>query len=725
MKKTLIFLIYLFFVQNFLTQAQIKELSLEDFWRRGTFRSQRIEGLRSMNDGEHYTKVDGNNIAKYQYKTGKKVGIIFSNQSFSFDEYEFSSNETKILFTTESEEIYRRSFTANYLVYDTVSKKIIPVSRNGKQQVASFSPDGKKVAFVRSNNLFIKELDSDKEIQITKDGKFNEIINGIPDWVYEEEFEFNKLYEWSPDGNFLAFVRSDESKVPLYGMPIFAGKNPTFEQSKVYPEYKTFKYPKAGECNSMVSVFVYNLKNATTKAMNIGEETDIYIPRIRWTTTEKNLSIFRLNRLQNKLEILFANPETGETKVIYKEENKYYIDENNFDRIVFLKNNSQFIISSEKNGFLHFYLCDFEGKMTAITSGEFDVTDFCGIDEKTNTLFYLSAENSPLRRDIYSINFDGKNKKRLSTQEGNNEAQFSSNFKYFIEIFSNANTPPIYSLHDISGKMIRNLQDNEALKKLVSEYGGVNRTFFQFETSEKVKLNGYIIKPSNFDSTRKYPVLMTQYSGPNSQEVKDEWKFDWENYLAQKGYLVVCVDGRGTGARGEAFRKITYLQLGKYESIDQIETAKYLGTLKYVDASRIGIWGWSFGGFMVELCLTRGANFFKAGVAVAPVSNWRYYDNIYTERFMRTPQENAAGYDDNSPTTYAHLLKGKLLIIHGMADDNVHLQNSAEFIEALVQANKQFEMQFYTNRNHSIYDFGGYTRLHLFTRMSEFIFKNL
>ncbi len=731
-----IFLLLFVLLFNNIAFSQISndkynKITLQDLWKKYTFYPKSVYGLESMNDGVHYTVLEKRKeISEYSYKTGKKVATIFNVEQLNNDtiksitNYEFNHDETKILFYINRKRIYRRSFTADYFVWDLKAKKLIPVSTNGRQRIATFSPDGVRIAFVRDNNIFIKNIVDGTEKQITIDGKYNNIINGVPDWVYEEEFEYNRAFAWSPEGDYLAYCRFNESKVKMFNITFFEGSHPDLKENALYPENYTYKYPVAGEDNSIVTVNVYNLKSGKTNKMDIGTETNQYIPRIRWTHKDNILGIIRLNRLQNKVEILLDDANAGKSKVIYTEKNKYYIDEVNFDNYIFLKDNKHFILTSEKSGYSHIYLYNIDGSLVRqVTKGKWDVTNYLGYDSKNKLIYYISAETSPLRRNVYSIKIDGTGKKKLSAQKGTNDAVFSEGFKYYINYFSNVSTPTYVTLHNSKGKLIRVLEDNHKLTDTLKSYRYNTKKFFTFKTSQNTELNGWMIKPYNFDKSKKYPVLMTQYSGPNSQEVLDRWSFGWYQLLAQKGYIVVCVDGRGTGARGEEFRKMTYLQLGKYETIDQIEAAKYLGSLPYVDSARIGIWGWSYGGFMSLLCMTKGADYFKAGIAVAPVTNWRYYDNIYTERFMRTPQENPKGYDDNSPINYVDKLKGKLLICHGTGDDNVHIQNSMELIEKLVQANKQFEMQFYTNRNHSIY--GGNTRLHLYTRMTNFILDNL
>jgi dipeptidyl-peptidase 4 len=728
----LVCIILLFSLVSLHAQTGEKKFTLEDIAKNRTFSANGIRGLTSMNDGEHYTALEGRGtkIVQHNYATGEVVKTILdlaglkSDKITTISDYTFSNDESRIMLQTNEDHIYRRSFTADFYIYDIKSQKLILLSANGKEQLATFSPDGTKVAFVRSNNLFIANLAGGAEMQITRDGKFNEIINGAPDWVYEEEFSFNKAFEWSPDGAYLAYVRFDERKVHEFSMTLFEGAEPELTDNAIYPQTKSFKYPKAGESNSLVSVYAFSLASGKTIKIDLGKNEDIYIPRIRWTKSSAALSVFRLNRLQNDFEILFADPARGTTRSVYHEINKCYIDEENFDHVVFLEDNKHFIVTSEKDGWSHLYLYDLSGKLVnQITKGDWDVTEYLGFDAKSKRIYYESAETSPLCRNIYSIRLDGSGKIRLSAQEGNNNGEFSTGCKYYINTYSSVNSPPVITLNANTGKLIRVLEDNSSLVEKLKEYAFNYKEFFSFKTSGGMQLNGYFIKPAGFDPARKYPVMMTQYSGPNSQQALNKWNLDWDDYIAQQGYLVACVDGRGTGGRGEAFRKVTYMQLGKYETIDQIEAARYIGRLPYADSSRIGIWGWSFGGYISSSCLVKSKGVFKVGIAVAPVTNWRYYDNIYTERFMRTPQENPDGYDQNSPLNFAEGLSGKLLICHGSADDNVHVQNTMEFTERLVQANKQFEMQIYTNRNHNIS--GGNTRFHLYTRLTAFILGNL
>lgn len=705
-------------------QLQNKKISLNNIYKEFQFFPHGIQNIRSMNYGEHYTTLEeGKYIKQFEYSSGDltKVILDLTKKDDSpiqlITAYEFSPDETKLLLTTKRENIYRHSFVASYYIADLESNEIYPLSSKGKQQLATFSPDGSKIAFVRNNNLFFKDLATNKEKAITQDGELNKIIYGSPDWVYEEEFGFNKAFDWSPDGKKIAFYRFDETNVKEFNLTMY---------ENLYPEWYKFKYPKAGEDNSIVSIHIFDFNSQKTIKTDIGKETDQYIPRIKWTKDPNILSIVRLNRLQNEMEILHTNAINGESKVVYKEKEDKYISEVSDAMLTYLNNGEEFIIISERENYNHFYLYNFiSGEIKPITKGNFDISSLHGFDEKEQRLYYSSHERSSLNQDVYSIKLNGKSKRLLTERAGWNNADFSTNFKYFINSYSNINTPAIYSLMDQKGESIRVLQDNTELKHKIQEYGFAKNEFFKFTTSEDIELEGYMIKPKDFDENKSYPVFMYVYGGPESQNVKDQFSHrnPWFQYLTQQGYIVACVDNRGTNARGEEFRKSTYMQLGNLETIDQIEAAKYLGRLNYIDSERIGIFGWSYGGYMSLSCLFKASDVFKMAISVAPVTNWRYYDTIYTERFMRTPQENAEGYDQNSPINFVDGMKGKLLLIHGMGDDNVHFQNSTELVKALIDANKQFDMQFYPNKNHNIR--GGNTSYHLYKKMSEFVIENL
>ncbi len=727
MKRMLLLLIAVLTTINLAAQDEKKELTLELIFKSREFSANRIQGLRSLNDGKHFTQIKPDSINAYTYLTGELAEVIVTSKelipqgdtvAIPLWDYEFSADESKILFATETDPIYRHSSRSNYYIFDRTTRALTNLSDNGKQGLADFSPDASKAAFVRDNNLFIKDLIKNEEKQVTFDGLDRHIINGTTDWVYEEEFAITKGFYWSPDGKKIAFLRFDESEVKEWWL--------TFH-GELYPEHHRYKYPKAGEDNSIVTVHMYDLQTGQTTTMDTGAETDQYIPRIRWTQNPETLAIFRLNRLQNNLEILLADAQSGKTNVIYTETNKYYIDDGNLDDLVFLEDGKQFIVKSEKDGFTHLYLFDMNGReINQITQGNWDVTAVYGIDQKNEKLYYQSAEVSPLERNIYVIGLNGKGKKLLTPENGWSTGQFSADFSYFVKTWSDANTPPIYSVNSgKDGRELRALADNQNLTAKRQEYNMSPKEFFTIITSEGVELNAWRILPPDFDPEKKYPVLFDIYGGPGSQTVRNAFSGDlWSHYLAQEGIIVVSVDNRGTGARGEEFKKMTYLQLGKYETIDQIEAAKYMATLPYVNENRIGVFGWSYGGYMSTLCLTKGADIFDVAIAVAPVTNWRFYDNIYTERYMRTPQENPDGYDDNSPINHVDKMKGSYLLVHGMADDNVHPENAYDLITALVAADKDFELMLYPNSNHGIYE-GRNTRFHLYRKMTDFLLWNL
>jgi dipeptidyl-peptidase-4 len=722
MKKLIAILLFapaLFFAQQ--------KITLEDVWVKYTFFPKFAAGFNVMNDGSHYVDIieddKGTTLSEFDLKSGKKIkdlvkgsDLTINGKTIDLNTYQFSPNEDKLLLYEGREAIYRRSAKASYYVYDIAAKKMTQLSEKGKQMFPTFAPDGKKIAFVRDNNIFIKNIETGTETQVTNDGEWNKIKNGWADWVYEEEFSKADFLDWSSNSQYLAYVKFDESRVKEFTMDIY--------KNELYPEKYTFKYPKAGEDNSIVSVHIYDETSKKTVTADIGNNKDIYIPRIQFTNNPLVVSIQRLNRLQNKLEILFTDVISGKGMVAYTDESKTYVDVT--DDLTFVGNKG-FIISSERDNYNHLYYFDLSGKLiNQITSGKWDVMEFKGFDDATNTLYYVSTENGPVNRDVYSIKLNGKDKKRLSTKEGFNNFDFTNGFKYYVSDYSNANTPNVFELRSIDGKLIKTLEDNSALKEKLKGYTISPRNFFKFTTSEGVELNGWMMKPHNFDSTKRYPVYMYAYGGPGANEVNNAWdpmEYFWHNLLCQEGYMVVCVDGRGTMGRGREFKHSTYLQLGKLETMDQIETAKYLGNLPYVDKTRIGFQGWSFGGYMAGLCITKGAEYFKAAISVAPVTNWKWYDNIYTERFMRKPQDNKSGYEDNSPVNFTKKIKGKYLLIHGAADDNVHMQNSMEMADALVKNNIPFDFMLYPNKNHSIA--GGYTRFHIFNKILKFVKENL
>jgi dipeptidyl-peptidase-4 len=676
-----------------------------------------------LNDGEHFTVLEaGEAIVRYDYRTGLDKETLFSTKQlpdsiYYIEDYQFSHDESRILIATNGTKIYRRSFEAYYWLYDITTGKVVSLADHGKQQLASFSPDGQKVAFVRNNNLYYKDINTNSLNQVTIDGASNLVINGAPDWIYEEEFGFSRAFQWSNDSRSLAFYHFDESQVKQFDMVVYGG---------LYPHVTGFKYPKAGECISSVSIHVFDLNSGKSTLMHTSEETDQYIPRIQWSAIPGKLGIVTLNRAQNNIKVFLADGITGESKVIYREENPKFISKINDDYIHFTTDQQHFIIMSEKSGFYHYYLYSMDGELiNPITRGDWEVDKLLGIDEDRKILYYSSNESSVLCQDVYSVRLNGSDKQKLSTHPGSNKAEFSSTFRYFINTWSDANTPPCYTVHRISGSEIRVLEDNATLISKMHRYGFARKEFVKIKVDGDLELNAYIIKPPDFDSTKKYPLLMSVYGGPQSQDVTDSWDIGmtWQQYMAQQGIVIACVDNRGTDGRGEAFRKSTYLHLGKIETEDQISTAKYLASKSWIDEDQIGIWGWSYGGYMTLMCLTRGADIFKFGIAVAPVTSWKFYGNIYTERYMRKPQENPTGYYESSPINYADKLKGHLLLIHGTADDNVHLQNSVEMAQQLIKYGKQFQQFMYPDKDHSIN--GINTRHHLYTMISDFVMQNL
>lgn len=729
-------LFVLFYALMCLVTLQAQKVTLQDV-ANGTYRAQSIQGLKPMLDGEHYTQIskDHKRIVKYSFKTGKEVATIFdvatarNHKLKSFDDYIMSPDESLILIQTETKPIYRRSFTAVYYIYNVRNRTLEPLSNNGPQQVPLFSPDSHQIAFVRNNNIYlIKLLFGNSESQVTKDGEYNKVLNGIPDWVYEEEFSYNRAFDFSADSKMIAYVRFDESQVPMYSFPWYKGMAPEKTEYTTYPGSYNYKYPKAGVVNSKVSVHSFDIKSRVTRKMELPMDSDGYVPRIKFTDDPEKLAIMTLNRHQNRFDLYMANPRSAICKVAIRDEAEQYIKEQAYSDITFYP--EHIVMMSERDGYNHLYLYTIGGNLVKqITKGEFEVKDFLGWDQKANVFYYTSNEGSPLRTAVYKI--DGKGKKtKLSTRTGTNNALFSKNLNYYINTYSSAQTPTLITLNNNKGQEMVTLLDNKELKSKTAQLNMPTKEFFSFKTSEGVELNGWMMKPANFNPSKKYPVIMHQYSGPGSQQVLDKWGIGsfgdggmFEAVMCDKGYIMVCVDGRGTGGRGAAFEKCTYLSIGVKEATDQAEAAKYLSTLPYVDGSRIGIWGWSYGGYNTLMSMSEGPGAFKAGVAIAAPTDWRFYDSVYTERFMRTPKENGDGYQASSAINRASKLKGKLLLIHGSADDNVHLQNFMEYSEALVQANIQFDTQIYANRNHSI--FGGNTRNHLMNRVANFFLQNL
>lgn len=721
MKQILIAIAALLFTGSTIAQKQI---TVEDFTLRNTFAQRSVSGINWMKDGKYYSSLGDNKVVKYDVSTGKAVQTLLDGSllspTVSIDDYSFSSDESKLLLLTAFRSIYRRSYTADYYVYDLKTRQLSRLSKGGRQSYATFSPDGSHVAFVRENNLFYTDLASGNEVQVTTDGKFGSIINGTTDWVYEEELSFVQAFYWSPDGQKLAYYRFDESGVKEYNMQVWS--------KGLYPIDYKFKYPKAGEDNSSVEIWVYDLAAQQKIKTQVTADKDNYIPRVQWTRNANILSVRRLNRLQNNLEIIHVDATTGNATTVLQEKSDTYIDLDFIDNLTYLADGKQFIHASESSGYKHLYLYSMQGTLVRqLTTGNFEVSEFLGLDEKAGVLYYTSTEISPMERHLYALSLDGKKKSKLSAASGYHSINISGDYQFYIDYHHNTTQPTVVNLYKTKGNaLVKTLEKNENLVKTAEEYGLASGEFFSFKTVDGTSLNGTMFKPRNFDAARQYPVLIYQYSGPGSQNVSNAWggsHFYFHQMLVQKGYIVAIIDTRGTGGRGEKFKKMTYKQLGKYELEDHIAGARFLASLDYVDDSRIGIWGWSYGGYMTCLAMTRGAGIFKTGIAVAPVTNWRFYDTIYTERFLQTPQLNASGYDDNSPLTHAASLKGNFLLIHGTGDDNVHFQNSVQFEDALINAGKQFRSFYYPDKHHGIQ--GAKTRFHLYTMMTQYVLENL
>ncbi|VAW29600.1 Dipeptidyl peptidase IV [hydrothermal vent metagenome] len=703
-----------------------KQITVEDIYSKGTFRSQSVYGINWMNDGSYYSALENNNIVKYDVTKGEQVEIILDASTLEIEirisSYKFSADEKYLLLLTDRQSIFRRSYTAIFYLYNRETKLLQKLDED-RIAYATVSPDGSKVAYTKNNDLYYVSLADMQAVQVTNDGKRNSIINGSTDWVYEEELSFTKAFFWSPDSKKLAYYRFDESEVPEYTLQ-------KWNQGATYPENYTYKYPKAGEKNSVIQILVYHLGSKKKTNIDIGIEKDIYIPRISWTFDTNVLSVRRMNRLQNQLDILHANASTGKTTLILQDKSDTYVDLELTDDLTYLNDGKHILLASEKSGYKQLYLYTIEGKLVRqITHGNWEVSTFVGIDQasKHKTIYFTSKEESPLETYFYAIDLSGKNKRKLSVHTGSNRVNMSNDFKYYINYFSNSTTPNTVELYSTKGnKMVKELENNAKLKVVAKEYGLVTKEFYTFKNKNGDELNGYMLKPNDFNPNKKYPVLMYQYSGPGSQQVSNSWGGSngyWHQMLVQKGYIISVVDGRGTGGRGEKFKKQTYRNLGRMEVEDQIASAKYLGGLPYIDAARIGIWGWSYGGYMSSLALEEGADVFAMAIAVAPVTSWRYYDTIYTERFLSTPQDNPKGYDNNSPVTHASKMKGKFLLIHGTGDDNVHFQNAVALQNKLISEGIQFESFYYPDRAHGIYR--NNARPHLFNMMTQFVLDNL
>lgn len=701
----------------------------------GKFAAKTVNGINPIEGTDTYARIsdDGKRVDCYSFKTGKLLRNLFDVSNTmgkkidSFDGYILSPDGTRMLIQTKTKSIYRRSFTAVYYLYNIASRKLEPLSDSGPQQVPVWSKDGLQVAFVREGNIYlVKLLYDNAEVQVTKDGKFNEVINGLPDWVNEEEFGFNRALTFNADGTMICWLRYDEKDVKTYSLQMYKGMKPEKQENAVYPGFYSYKYPKAGEDNSKVTAWSYDIKSHRISKLQVPLDADGYMPRIKATDDASKVVVYTMNRHQDELCLYSVNPRSTVAQLIVKEHVEKYVKEEAMEAVTFIGNNV--LLPSDRSGFMKLYIYSMNGQLHRTIGGDYDITAVYGYDAKTGDVYYQAAALGPSDRQVYVAHKNGKTV-RLSDKKGWNTALFSGDYQYFVNTWSDYNTPYVVTTRDNNGRVISTLQDNADLKAKVAESGFAKREPFSFTTSEGVQLNGWILKPLNFDASKRYPVIMHQYSGPGSQQVTDSWSAGsmgqggaFDSYLAQQGFIVVSVDGRGTGGRGADFEKCTYLKIGDLESKDQVEAALYLGSLPFVDKDRIGIWGWSYGGFNTLMSMSEGRGVFRAGVAIAPPTSWRFYDSIYTERYMRTPKENPDGYDVN-PIVRAQKLHGALLLCHGTADDNVHPQNSYEYAEALVQADKDFRELYYTNRNHSIY--GGNTRNHLLRQVANFFVTEL
>jgi dipeptidyl-peptidase-4 len=724
MKSTLFALILLAFVGSTLSAQELKKVTMEDVFKKNTFSQQTVQGINWMKDGQYYSsqinQMGYPMVVKMNLATGAQAGILLDGKALglNFSSYSFNTDETKALVATDVESIYRRSSKGIFYVVNLATGQKQQLMKGEKISYTTLSPDNDKVAFVKDNNLYMVELANNKLTQITKDGEWNKIINGAADWVYEEEFSMAQAFKWSPDGSKIAFIRFDESEVPEFNMQLWGS---------LYPKNYKFKYPKAGEKNSDVSIHVYDLASAKIQKIDAGNESDIYLPRIYWTKDVNQLAFIRLNRLQNQMDLFHANATSGESKLVISESSKTYVDLDYNDDLQYLNDGKTFIRTSEQDGYKHIYHHNLDGSLIRqITTGNWEVTEMVGIDEKAKKIYFISSEVSPMERNFYVIGLDGKSKKSLTSSKGTHTINMSPDHRFYMDYYSTAAKPVTVTLNEASGKQVKVLEDNAALNSTLAGFALGEKEFFTFPTVDGTSLNGYLIKPKDFDPNKKYPVLMYVYGGPGSQNVTNSWSGSrdfWHQTLVAEGIIVACIDNRGTGARGRDFKHATYANLGALETVDQIEGGKYLAKLPFIDPARVGIWGWSYGGYMSSLVLMKGNDVFKTAIAVAPVTTWRYYDTIYTERYLQTPQLNSSGYDDNSPIMHVNKLRGNFLLIHGTGDDNVHFQNSVDLVNALITADKQFETFYYPNRSHGIS--GGNTTWHLYSMMTDFLKRKL
>ncbi|MCR4918820.1 MAG: DPP IV N-terminal domain-containing protein [Prevotella sp.] len=736
MKRNIVIRILAAILACFAVPAAAEQLSLKDITN-GMFRTETMPSVTALADGESYAYIsdDGQQVVKCSFKTGNQTATMIDLNTArgpkleKIDGFIVSPDGTRMLIQTETKYIYRRSFTAVYYIYSLRNNTLVPLSQGGPQQTPLFSPDGQQIAFVRDNNIWlVKLLYDNAESQVTKDGEKNKVINGIPDWVCEEEFSTNRSMVFSADGRQIVWVRYDETDVKEYSMQLFRGTNPSRDEYAQYPGLYSYKYPVPGTQNARVKVMSYDIKSHRTREMQLPIDADGYVARLVMTSDSSRVAVFTLNRHQDLLRIYMANPLSTLCQMVVADRVKHYIKEETFHSLHLT--DRHMLLTSERSGMNGLYLYTLTGQLVRqVVSRKYVVCHAYGYDEATGDIYFSANPTGPTERQIMVSHKNGKTEV-LTPKPGYWSAIFSSNYRYFIGQWSDISHPTVYTLHDNKGHELARLIDNQKLSDKLATYQMGTKELFSFTTSEGVQLNGWMVKPAGFDPQRHYPVIMYQYGGPGNQQVLNSWGIGMsgqgailEQWLCQQGYVCVCVDGRGTGGRGATFEKCTYLRLGEKEARDQVETALWLRRQPWVDGERIGIWGWSYGGWNTLMSMSEGRQVFRCGVAIAPPTCWRYYDTVYTERYMRTPQENAAGYDEVNPIARAGQLHGTLLLCHGLADDNVHYQNTAEYVEALVQADKDFTQLVYTNRNHSIY--GGNTRNHLFRQCLLFFNREL
>jgi len=711
-------------------QGQTPQLTLENIYRGQAFSPREVD-IQWSRDGRAYTllettaagetdlvRVDVVSGARQRLVRGADLVPPGSSDPIRIESYGFSPDETKLLIATDVVRIWRRSTRARHYIFDLEQRRLTPLSRRpGQQSYPKFSPDSRRVAFVRDNDIFVTDLDSGTETALTADGGAD-IINGAADWVYEEELSLSDAFRWSPDGTRIAFWRFDQSPIPPFYL---------VDQLTLYPRLQPVRYPKAGTANSEVRLGIVELESGAQTWIDPGGDggEEHYIARMDFTADGDEIWFQRLNRHQNRMDLLLADVRSGASRVIMTDTDERWID---LQEPIWIDDGRRFVYSSARDGYQQLFLYRRDGSLVGkITAGDWDVTEVFGVDDGAGVLYFTGAADGPLVRPVYRIGLDGSGFRRVSDEAGWHDADFAPDFRHYLDRHSRAGVPPTQTLRRANGESVRVLAANDDLAQRLDALGLQRPEFVQVPAADPdVTLNAWIIRPPDFDPAGRYPLLMYVYGGPGSQTVTDSWGGDrylWHQIMARQGYLVASVDNRGTGARGADFKKMTYLKLGQIESADQIAAARHFAGFPYVDGSRIGIWGWSYGGYMAALTSFTGGDVFAAAMSVAPVTDWRLYDTIYTERYMRTPEENPEGYANGAPLNHAAGLQSAFLLIHGTGDDNVHAQNSIQLLQRLVEADKQFDFRLYPNKAHSIS--GPESRINLYGYLTEFLRQRL